>query len=120
MTTLRQQMIQDMILRGLSDKTQEAYVRAVAKLAQFYGRSPERISDRETQGYLVHLYREKDLSHSTRNVAVAGLRFFYHVTLRRPSTSFVIPAAREPSKLPHILSREELESARAKTGGGSP
>ena len=41
-------------------------------------------------------------------MAVAGLRFFYHGTLRRPSTGFVIPAAREPSKLPHISSHEEL------------
>jgi site-specific recombinase XerD len=41
-------------------------------------------------------------------VAVAGLRFFYHVTLRRRSANFVIPAAREPSKLPEILTRGEL------------
>jgi site-specific recombinase XerD len=108
MTTLRQQMIQDMVIRGLSEKTQEAYLRAVVRLAGFYRRSPDRISDREIQAHLLHLYREKGLSHSTCNVAVAGLRFFFHVTLRRPSTSFVIPAAREPSKLPHILSREEL------------
>ncbi len=41
-------------------------------------------------------------------MAVAGLRFFYPVTLRRRNTSFVIPAAREPSKLPEILNRSEL------------
>jgi site-specific recombinase XerD len=73
-----------------------------------YDRSPDRISEREIQAYLLHLYREKGLCHSTCNVTVSGLRFFYHVTLRRPSTSFVIPAAREPSKLPHLLSREEV------------
>jgi site-specific recombinase XerD len=108
MTALRQQMIDDMVLRGLSPKTQEAYQRAVTRLAGFYGRCPDRISEREIQTYLLHLYREKGFSHSTCNVAVAGLRFFYHVTLRRGSTSFVIPAAREPSTLPEILTREEL------------
>jgi site-specific recombinase XerD len=108
MTTLRQQMIDDLVLRGLSAKTQEAYLRAVTRLAGFYGRSPDRISEREIQAYLLHLYREKGFSHSTCNVVVAGLRFFYHVTLRRRSTSFVIPAAREPSKLPEILNRAEL------------
>jgi site-specific recombinase XerD len=96
------------VLRGLSPKTQEAYLRAVTRLAAFYGRSPDRISEREIQTHLLHLYREKRFSHSTCNVAVAGLRFFYHVTLRRRSTGFVIPAAREPSKLPEILTREEL------------
>ena len=108
MTALRQQMIDDLVLRGLSAKTQEAYLRVVTRLAAFYGRSPDRISEREIQTYLLHLYREKGFSHSTCNVAVAGLRFFYHVTLRRRSTSFVIPAAREPSTLPEILTREEL------------
>ena len=108
MTALRQQMIDDLVLRGLSANTQEAYLRVVTRLAAFYGRSPDRISEREIQTYLLHLYREKGFSHSTCNVAVAGLRFFYHVTLRRRSTSFVIPAAREPSKLPEILTREEL------------
>ena len=35
-------------------------------------RSPDRISEREIQAYLLHLYREKRFSHSTCNVAVAG------------------------------------------------
>jgi site-specific recombinase XerD len=108
MTALRQQMTDDMVLRGLSAGTQKAYLRVVTRLATFYGRSPDRISEREIQTYLLHLYREKGFSHSTCNVAVAGLRFFYHVTLRRQSTGFVIPAAREPSQLPEILTREEL------------
>jgi site-specific recombinase XerD len=108
MTALRQQMTDDMVLRGLSAGTQKAYLRVVTRLAAFYGRSPDRISEREIQTYLLHLYREKGFSHSTCNVAVAGLRFFYHVTLRRQSTGFVIPAAREPSQLPEILTREEL------------
>ena len=36
MTPLRQRMTQDLQLRGYSDRTVEAYVRAVAQLAQFY------------------------------------------------------------------------------------
>jgi site-specific recombinase XerD len=108
MTALRERMTQDLILRGLSLNTQAAYLRAVAQLARYYRRSPERISEREVAAYLLHLYREKGRSHSTCNQAVAALRFLYHVTLRRRVASFIIPAARQPSKLPHILSREEL------------
>lgn len=76
MTTLRQQMTDDLLLRGLSAKTREAYLRAVTRLAAYYGRSPDRISEREIQAYLLHLYRDKGFAHSTCNVAVAGLRFF--------------------------------------------
>jgi site-specific recombinase XerD len=56
----------------------------------------------------VHLHQEKGLSTSTCNQVVAALRFFYQVTLGRWATSFANPAARTPSKLPQILSREEL------------
>jgi hypothetical protein len=70
--------------------------------------SPDRLSEREIQRYLVHLNQERGLSHSTCNQVAVALRFFDHVTLRRPATSFVIPAARTPSKLPQVLSPEEL------------
>jgi site-specific recombinase XerD len=108
MSELRTRMIDDMIVRGLAAKTQDSYVRAVAGLAQFYDRSPDRITDREVQAYLVHLIRERKLSWSSCNVAVYGLRFFYHQTLRRQCTGFRIPGPRKPSRLPEILSRQEV------------
>jgi hypothetical protein len=39
MTPLRQRMTEDMQLRGLSGRTQEAYVAAVRQLAERYGKS---------------------------------------------------------------------------------
>ncbi len=47
MTPLRQRMVEDMQLRGLSEKTQDGYVRAVRQLAEHYGKSPEHIGDEE-------------------------------------------------------------------------
>lgn len=44
MTPLRRRMIEELQLRGYADRTVEAYVRAVAQLARFYARSPERLS----------------------------------------------------------------------------
>jgi integrase-like protein len=41
MTPLRQRMIDDMQLRGLSARTQETYVTAVRQLAKHYRRSPD-------------------------------------------------------------------------------
>jgi len=37
---LRQRMIEDMNIRHFAANTQEAYIRAVEKLARFLGRSP--------------------------------------------------------------------------------
>ncbi len=116
MSELRTRMIDNMILRGMSVKTQDSYVRAVAQLATFYKRSPDQIADEEVQAYLVHLIRERKLSWSSCNVAVYGLRFFYHQTLGREKTTFHIPGPRKPSRLPEILSREEVARIFTRTG----
>ena len=47
MTVLRQRMIEDMQLRGLLESTQVAYVRAVRRLAEHYGRPPDQITEEE-------------------------------------------------------------------------
>ena len=39
MTELRKRMIESLQLRGMSERTQEAYVRAVRQLAQHYKKS---------------------------------------------------------------------------------
>lgn len=45
MTALRQRMIEDLQLRGLAEKTQVAYVRAVRQLAEHYGKPPGQITE---------------------------------------------------------------------------
>jgi integrase/recombinase XerD len=39
---------------------------------------------------------------------VHGLRFFYRVTLNRPEAELCLPVPKQPSRLPEILSREEI------------
>ena len=45
MTPLRRRMIEDMQLRGLSERTQETYTRAVRQLAEHYGVSPDQLRE---------------------------------------------------------------------------
>jgi integrase/recombinase XerD len=108
MTKLRQQMIDQMVLRGFAANTQRAYLHAISQLARHYDRSPDRISKQEVKAYLLHLHRDANRSVSTCNVAAAALRFFYHETLGRKASSFEIPFARKPKALPQVLSREEV------------
>ncbi|MGH2361833.1 MAG: phage integrase N-terminal SAM-like domain-containing protein [bacterium] len=49
MSTLRKQMEADMALRGLAYRTRQAYIESVAKVAKFYGKSPDQISEPECQ-----------------------------------------------------------------------
>jgi hypothetical protein len=47
MSPLQQRMLEDMQLRGLSARTQEAYARAVWQLAQHYHRRPDQLGEEE-------------------------------------------------------------------------
>lgn len=108
MGELRKQMDGDLVVRGMSARTREAYLGAVAGLARHYGRRPDQISEQEVQKYLLHLIEERKLAWSSCNIAAQGLKFFYRVTLKRTEAQFGIPTARQPQKLPQILAREEV------------
>jgi len=115
MGALRKQMDGDLVVRGMAVRTREAYLGAVAGLAKYYGRRPDRINEQEVQNYLLHLIEERKLAWSSCNVAAQGLKFFYRVTLKRNEAQFVIPRARAPQKLPQILAREEVAALLEKT-----
>jgi integrase/recombinase XerD len=108
MNSLRQQMDADMIVRRMSERTRSAYLNAVAGLAKHYHRSPDLITEAEVQSYLLYLLQERKLAWSSCNIVTYGLKFFFHNTLKRKEVDFAVPTARQPQKLPQILSREEV------------
>jgi integrase/recombinase XerD len=55
---LRQRMLEDMRMCHLVPKTQSAYIRAVGKLAQFFGRSPDTADAEELCRFQLHLVDE--------------------------------------------------------------
>jgi len=101
-------MLEDMQLRGLSARTQEAYARAVWQLAQHYQRRPDQLSDEELRQYFLYLANEKQLARPTTTIALCGIKFFYEQTLKQnwPTLRFVRPP--REWKLPVVLSREEV------------
>lgn len=105
MTELRRRMDDDLLARGVADRSRESYLWAVTGLARFYHRSPDQISDAEMQAYLVHLLRDRQGSWSTGNIVVNGLRFFYPTTLKRDRTTLTIPS---PPPIRQAAGRPEL------------
>jgi integrase/recombinase XerD len=87
MTPLRRRMIEDMQLRGMSEKTQEAYVGAVKQLAEYYHKSLDQITNEELRRYFLYLKNDKHVSPSTYAHALYGIRFFYQHTLNRPEVT---------------------------------
>ena len=108
MTHLRQRMIEDMQLRGLSEKTQEAYVRAVRQLTKHCGKSPGHISEEELRRYFLFLENDRQVSPSTFAQALHGIKFFYEHTLKKEWSIFGLVRPRREKKLPVVLSVAEV------------
>ena len=108
MSPLQQRMLEDMQLRGLSARTQEAYARAVWQLAQHYHRRPDQLSEEELRQYFLYLTNEKKIARPTATIALCGIKFFYEQTLKQhwPTLRFVRPP--REWKLPVVLSRTEV------------
>ena len=108
MTPLRQRMLEDMQLRGLAPKTQEAYVTAVRQLAEYYDKSPEFISEQELRDYFLFLKNEKKVARSTCTQALCGIKFFYEQTLQREWQTFDLVRPGKEHKLPVVLAVNEV------------
>ena len=66
MTPLRQRMIEDMQLRGLSEITQDRYVRVVRQLAEHYGKSPAKLDEEDLRQYFLYLDRRGHFNRKLR------------------------------------------------------
>jgi site-specific recombinase XerD len=111
MTPLRQQLIEELVLRGMSKRTQEAYIHQVYHLAKFFRLSPDKLSELQVRQYLVHLAQERQLSASTVNQAVNAFRFLYGRVLHRDMEVLrrALPHGRKSIRRPEVFSIEELE-----------
>lgn len=110
MTPLRQKMIEDMQLRGLSPRTQAAYVQVVRQLADYYGRSPDQLSEAELRRYFLYLKNEKQVSRSSCTQALCGVKFLYQHTLQREWAILEFIRPPQAHKLPVVLTPEEVRA----------
>ena len=108
MTELRQEMIRQMKLRNFSIRTQESYIYQIKSLAQHFNRSPDKISHKELQDYLIYLKEDRSLSFRSCNVARSAIRFLYGKVLDDQEICLSIPSQRTPKFLPEVLSVEEV------------
>ena len=108
MSPLRQQMIAALHLSGKGERTQESYVREVRLLAQFYHKSPDRISEQELQHYFLHRKNVDGLAPASMRICYSGIRFFYQHILKRDWSTLALLRAQTTHHLPAVLSMEEV------------
>src|ERR1700676_1768817 len=110
MTALRQRMLEDLRIRNYAPTTVACYIRSVAEFARHFNKSPDQLGPEEIRSWQLHLLNEKRVKLSTYIQAVCGLRFFYRNTLHWKIDFERIPLPRYESKLPVILSRDEVKA----------
>jgi site-specific recombinase XerD len=101
-------MLEDLKLRGLSENTQEIYVRAVRQLAEHYGKPPDQVTDKELRQYFLHLRNVRKIAQNTLQVNLSALRFFYQYTLGKDIPTLELVRAPKEKKLPVVLSVAEV------------
>jgi len=103
---LRQRMQHDIMMRGLSPRTQHQYVRNVQRFAAFLKRPPDTATPEDLRSFQIHQH-ECGANAGTINSTVSALRFFYTVTLRRRDLARGLVATRRPHTVREVLSVEE-------------
>jgi site-specific recombinase XerD len=102
------QMTKALQLNGKAERTQEAYVRALRMLVQFYGKSPDVLTEEELQEYFLHRKNVSRWSPKTMRICYCGIRFFYQNVLQRNWHILNILRAQNEHRLPTVLSVEEV------------
>jgi site-specific recombinase XerD len=109
MKTLREQMIQQMQLKGLSPRTIDTYIDCILALSKYYKTSPDLVTIEQIRSYIQYCLVERKLSKSWLNQTISALKILHVEVLKREWNRLDIPRPRREKKLPIILSREEVQ-----------
>lgn len=108
MGELRDQMVTELQLRGLSANTIKAYLSHVRAFVRKFGKSPCELHEEEIRQYLHWLQLEKKTSWSNVNLGYNALKFLYVQVLKREWKVERLPRPRGSKRLPEVLSRVEV------------
>jgi site-specific recombinase XerD len=109
MTKLRQRFIEDLQLQGNSARTQQAYVQAVRKVAEYFNASPDTLTDEQIREYFVYVTTVKKWSASSLIVTACAIKALFTLTLKRTWTLGDLIRPQRAQTLPDIPSHEEVQ-----------
>lgn len=108
MGAIKEKMIQQMAIRGLSESTRENYLRCARQFVEYFRVSPDQLGVEQIHEYQLHLIEDRAVAVRTYNLHVAALRFLYGVTLKVDWRIEAIPYRKGKRTLPIVLSPEEV------------
>ena len=104
---LRARMLEDMRIRGMGEKAQQAHIRAIKDFASFLKRSPDTATPEDLRAYQLHM-TDTGVTPTTFNARIVALRFFFAMTCGREEMKRYMQFRTQPRKLPVVFSIEEV------------
>jgi len=95
-------------LAGMSEPTQKGYTRSVRMLVDFYGKSPDQVSEVELQDYFLHRKNVDKWAAATMRICYSGIKFFFINVLKRDWHTLELIHAKREQRLPTVLSLNEV------------
>jgi len=103
-----QQSMRALQLAGMSERTQECYTRSVRMLVDFYGKTPDTITEQELQDYFLHRRNVDTWAAATMRICYSGIKFFFINVLKRDWHTLELIHAKRDQTLPTVLSVKEV------------
>jgi integrase/recombinase XerD len=110
MSALREAMVDKMLLKGFTPRTQKSYLDAVSLLARHYHASPDTLDPVAIQNWLLYLVKERQLAPATCRLYLNAVRFFYLQVLSWPQCELVLDAPKRQQRIPDLLSCSEVRA----------
>lgn len=106
-------------VKHYSIRTEQAYLHWVRSYILFHKkRHPAEMAEAEISQFLTHLAVDRKVAASTQNQALSALLFLYGQVLKKAVGEFEnLQRARKPSRLPVVLTREEVKGVLALVNG---
>ena len=105
--------------RHYSRRTEQTYAHWIKRFIYFHNvRHPAEMAEPEINAFLTHLVVKQKVSASTQNQTLSALLFLYrHVIGREVGDLGEVIRARKPTRLPVVMTREEVKAVLANLTG---
>jgi len=110
MSELREAMVDKMLLKGFSPRTQKSYLDAVSLLARHYHAAPDTLDQAAIQNWFLYLVKERRLSPATCRLYLNAVRFFYLQVLSWPALQLELTTPKRQQRIPDLLSCSDVRA----------
>jgi integrase/recombinase XerD len=104
--SMGEEFVRKLVINGKAKSTHENYLRQMAKMSLYFGRTPLELSQADLEEYLYHLIQKDSDSLSSFKHLVYGLRKLY-LLFDKEELHLSLPSINRPNKLPVVLSAVE-------------